>query len=77
MISVRPAGQVFVCGKNFNVAIFSDTINMINVKICMVVIFIELYPFKPLLVTLTISRSQQCQTVLTENFICLSNYVAT
>ena len=29
---VRLVGSLSVCGKNFNVAIFSDTINMINVK---------------------------------------------
>ena len=30
MISVRPAGRVSVCDKNFNVAIFSDTVNICN-----------------------------------------------
>ena len=29
-------------GKNFNIMIFSDTINMINVKLCMMVVLIEL-----------------------------------
>ena len=52
MISVTPADLLFVCGKNFNVAIFSDTINTINVKLCMVVVVIEHYPFIPLSVTL-------------------------
>ena len=37
MISVRAAGRVSVGGKNLNVAIISDTINMINVKFCMMV----------------------------------------
>ena len=45
MVSVRldwPAGRLFVCDKNFNVAILLDT--MINVKLCMmVVLIIELY----------------------------------
>ena len=40
-----------LCGKNFNVAIFSDTIIMINVKLCMMVVLIELYPFIPLSAT--------------------------
>ena len=54
MITVRPAGRVFVCGKNFNVAIFSDTINMIHVKLCMMVVLIELYLFRALSVTLIV-----------------------
>ena len=54
MISVTPADLLFVCGKNFNVAIFSDTINMINVKSCMMVVLLELYTFIPLSVTLIV-----------------------
>ena len=57
MISVRRAGQpasrLSACGKNFNVAIFLDAVNVINVKLCLVVVLIELYPFIiPLSVTL-------------------------
>ena len=26
----KPAGQLSVCGKNFNVVIFSDTVNMMS-----------------------------------------------
>ena len=33
--------------------IFSDIINMINVKLCMMVVLIELYPFIPLSLNLT------------------------
>ena len=51
MISVRPAGRLSVCGENFNVAIISDTIDMTNVKLCMMVALIELYPFIPVSVT--------------------------
>ena len=41
MISVLLAGQVIVWrGKTFNVAIFSDTINVINVAICMMILLI-------------------------------------
>ena len=50
----RPAGRVSVCGKNLNFASFSDTINMINVQLCVMVVLIELYPFIPLSVTLII-----------------------
>ena len=42
-----PAGRGSVCAKRFKVAILSDTINMINVKLCMKVVLIELYPFIP------------------------------
>ena len=54
MISVRLAIQLAVGGRNFNVAIFLDTINMINVKLCMMVELIQLYPFTPLSVTLIV-----------------------
>ena len=47
-VTVRPSGRVSVCGKNFKVEIFLDTINMINVKLCMIVVLIELNPFIPL-----------------------------
>ena len=30
--------------ENFNMGIFSDTVNVINVKLCMMVLHIELYP---------------------------------
>ena len=43
-----------VCGKHLNAAIFSDTINRINVKLRMMVVLIELYPFIPLSVTLVV-----------------------
>ena len=56
MINVGPAdwlaSRLSLCNKNFNVAIFWDTINMINVKLCIMVVLIELYLFTPLSVTL-------------------------
>ena len=48
------ASQLSVCGKNFYIAIFLDTINMINVKLCMMVVLIELYPFMLFSVTLIV-----------------------
>ena len=55
MISVGPAGRVIMRRyKTVNVTIFLETINVINVKICMVVLLSELCLFKPLSVTLTI-----------------------
>ena len=49
MINVGLTGRL-----DFNFVIFSDSINVINVKLCIMVLFIELYLFVPLLVTLTI-----------------------
>ena len=46
--------QESLCGKNLNDAVFLDTINMINVKLCVMVVLIELYPFIPLTVTLIV-----------------------
>ena len=59
MISVWPAGRLSVCGKKTktktqNLATFWDTENMINAKLCAVVVFIELYPFILLLETLIV-----------------------
>ena len=75
MTSDRPAGRLSVCGTNFNVAIFSDTINMRNVKLCMLVVLIELNPFIQLSVTLIVcqSHSNVLLTVLSENFMFLSD----
>ena len=50
----RPAGRVSVCGKHFNVAIFTDTINTMNVKVCVMVVLTELYLFILLSVTLIV-----------------------
>ena len=45
-----------VCGlvENLNISIYSDTVNVINVKLCMMALLIELYLFIPLSLTLTI-----------------------
>ena len=51
------AGRVSVYGKHFNVEIFSDTMNMINDKLCMMVVLIELLPFMPLSDTLIAFQS--------------------
>ena len=47
------AGQP-VWYKNFNVAIFLDTVNVIKVKLCVLALVVELYLFVPLSVALTI-----------------------
>ena len=60
MISVGSAGRPSDLrrGKNFNAAIFSDTIKVTNVKLCMAALLIELYLFIPLSVTLTICQGR-------------------
>ena len=40
--------------QKLNIAVFSETVNMINVKLCMVVVLTEFYPFIPLSVTLSV-----------------------
>ena len=61
----------FVCQvsrfvENFNTGIYSDTIHLINVKVCMMILLIELYLFAPLPVIDRISKSEQCRTISTE-----------
>ena len=67
------AGQLSICGKKFNFAIFLDTINIINDKLCMMVVLIELYPLIPLSVTLIVYQGHRRITVLTENSKFLSD----
>ena len=74
MIIVKQAGQLVgtICAKNFNIAIFSDTINMINVRHCMMVSLIELYPFIPLLVTLIVFQGHSSVKQFLGNiFVCI------
>ena len=52
--------QVTGLVRNFNIGIYSDTTNVINVKLCMMVLLIEFYLFIPLSVTVIIFQSQQC-----------------
>ena len=72
MISVRLASCLTVCSNNFNLAVFLDTVNMINIKLCIMVVLTEPYPLIPLSVTLMYFKVL-CQTVLTETFIFLSD----
>ena len=62
MISVELASPVIVqCDKNFNVAIFLDTMNVMDVNFCMMVLLMELYLFIPLSLTLTkVTRVSDC-----------------
>ena len=45
-------GQVSGLAENVNIGIVSGTINVVNVKLCMLVLLIELYLVIPLSVTL-------------------------
>ena len=54
MISVRLAGPLSICGIHFDVGIFSDTTDVVNIKLCIMVVLIEVYPFIPLSVTLIV-----------------------
>ena len=54
MISMFLFGLVSGLVKNENIGIYSETINVINVKLCMVVLLIKHYLFIPLSVTFTI-----------------------
>ena len=46
-------GQVSGLVENLNIGICSDTVNVINVKVFIIVLLTERYLFKPLSVTLT------------------------
>ena len=49
-------GQVSGLVENFNISIVSGTVNVITVKLCMMVLLIDLYLFIPFSVTLTIFK---------------------
>ena len=53
IINMLLVGQVSGLIENFNMGISSDTINVINVKLCMIVLIHELYLFMPFSVTVT------------------------
>ena len=53
-----------------NLGIFSDTINVINRKLCMVVLLIELYLFIPLSVTRTVFQGHN----IIEQFLLKSQF---
>ena len=53
------AGRLSICGKTFNVVLFLDTINMMNVKLCMMLVLIELYPVIPLSMTLIVFQGHR------------------
>ena len=79
MICVRPSGRVILQrDKNFNVTIFSDTINVINVKLCVIVLHMGLYLFIPLSVTLSIfqghSNDKQFRLKFLRSYLIKGNF---
>ena len=53
--------------QELNIGIFSDTINVVNVKLCMMILLIELHLFIPPSMTLTIFQghsTEQCWLLL-------------
>ena len=79
MTMLGQLASLSVCGKNFNVVIFSDTVNMINVTLCMMEVFLELYLFTPLSVTLIASQGHSVSGSFNLKFyvFMLSYYVQT
>ena len=77
VISVLVASRMNVwCGKNFNIVIFSNSVKVINVKFCLVVLLIELYLFIPLSVILTILQGHlSVKQFFTEHFMILPSSV--
>ena len=64
--------------KNFNTGIFSDAINVISVKVCMMALLIELCRPVPLSVTVTIFQGlSSVKHFQLQNVIFLSNKVET
>ena len=49
-------GQVSGLVENFSIGIYSNNINLINVKLCVMLLLIDLYLYISLSVTLTIFR---------------------
>ena len=48
IINMFLVGKMFGLVKNSNIKIFADTVKVINVKLCMMVLLVELYLLIPL-----------------------------
>ena len=69
-----PTGQTIVWhDKIFAIANFSDTINVINVKFCVLVLLLELFLFIPFHWPWPYLKVTEVSTVFTENFMLLSD----
>ena len=60
-------GQVFWLVENNNIVIFSDTMNVINVTLCMVVLHIELCLFITLSVALSVHYAFSCLDIISRS----------
>ena len=72
------AGRVRLAGlvKNLYVAIFWDTVNVVNVKLCLMVVLIYRLSFTPLLVTLTLFLRLLVVNSFNESvFVVVSTYL--
>ena len=58
IINTILVGQMSECVKNFD-SVFSNTINIINLRLCMMVLTVELYMFISLSVTMTIFQAHR------------------
>ena len=63
-------GQVSKFVRNFNIVMYSSTINVINVKLCMMVLPIELYLFTPISLTLVIFQIHRNVELFTQKILC-------
>ena len=59
IVNMFLVGQVSGLVENFNNGIYSDTMNVISVKLCRMVLLFELYLFIPLSVTLTMFQGHR------------------
>ena len=62
--------QVSELVENLNIWIFSDNINVINVRLRMVVLLIEFYLFIPLSLTMAIVQGQSSVKQFQERIVC-------
>ena len=62
--------QVSGLVENFNTGIFSDTINVINVKLCMMVVLNKLYPFIRFSVTLIVFQNHSSVKQYSLKIVC-------
>ena len=74
----RPARQtscrLSIFGKNFNVAVFLNTLKY-DVTLCIIVVLIELYPFTPFSVTVIIFQGHSRVRQVLINFVCLFVFI--
>ena len=63
-------GQVSAFVRSFHIGIFSDTINVINIKLCIIVLLIELYLYISISEMLTIYQGHSSVKQFYRNIFC-------